>query len=115
MATLISAVLIRCLKAFNQLQEQVEQSDYNHEEDVSSILWGDELGRLRVWAANIGAHQTGQSSLDFRLRDASHISNQITKLLQDLEQSLKDVFEELSDDGTKLSEDDEAPASWPGG
>ena len=25
--------------------------------------WEDELGRLRVWAANIGAHQTNQSSL----------------------------------------------------
>ncbi|KAL9069743.1 MAG: hypothetical protein Q9161_005328 [Pseudevernia consocians] len=112
MATSISAVLIPCLKSFNQLQERVEQSDYSHEREVSSVSWGDELGRLRVWAANIGAHQTGQSSLDFRLRDASHISNQITKLLQDLSHSLDDIVDELSEDRTEASEDDETSASW---
>jgi hypothetical protein len=42
------------------------------ETEVSVRKWEDELGRLRVWAANIGAHQSGQSSLDYRLRDASH-------------------------------------------
>ncbi|KAK3170070.1 hypothetical protein OEA41_009455 [Lepraria neglecta] len=54
-------------------------------------LWEDELGRLRLWSANIGAHQTSQSALDFRLRDASHIKNQIVKLLQGLHQILQDV------------------------
>ena len=112
METSISAILIPCLKSFNQLLEQAEQPDYDRE--VSPILWGDELGRLRVWAANIGAHQTGQSSLDFRLRDASHISNQITKLLGDLEQSLKDIFEELSKDGTEDLEEAETLGEWPG-
>ena len=114
MATLISALLIPCLKSFNQLQERVEQPDYGYEREVSSASWGDELGRLRVWAANIGAHQTGQSSLDFRLRDASHISNQITKLLQDLNRSLDDVLDELLEDGTEASEDDGTSASWLG-
>ena len=112
MATSISAILIPCLKSFNQLQERVEQPDYSHEREVSSVSWGDELGRLRVWAANIGAHQTGQSSLDFRLRDASHISNQISILLRDLNRSLDDILEELLEDETEASEDEEAEASW---
>ena len=112
MATSISAILIPCLKSFNQLQERVEQPDYHYEREVSSVSWGDELGRIRVWAENIGAHQTGQSSLDFRLRDASHISNQITKLLQDLKRSLDAIVEELSEDGTEASEDEEMSASW---
>ena len=111
MATSISATLVSCLKSFNQLLDQVEQSDYTREAEVSPTSWGDELGRLRVWAANIGAHQTGQSSLDFRLRDASHISKQITKLLRDLEQSLLDILHELSGDGTEAVEDD--IADWP--
>ena len=112
MAGSISALLIPCLKAFNQLHEQVGLPDYGRETEVSPAAWGDELGRLRVWAANIGAHQTGQSSLDFRLRDASHISKQITNLLRDLEQSLHDIFDELSEDGDEaLDEDDE---TWPG-
>ena len=113
MATSISAILVPCLKCFNLLQERVEQPDYSYEEDVSSVSWGDELGRLRVWAANIGAHQTGQSSLEFRLRDASHIRQQITKLLRDLVQVVNDIIDELSDDGTKAIEDDKTPADWP--
>lgn len=113
MATSISTILIPCLKSFNQLQEQVEQPSYSFEEEVPSVAWGDELGRLRIWAANIGAHQTGQSSLDFRLRDASHISKQIMKLLQDLGRSLNEIINELSEDGTKAPEDDETSAAWP--
>lgn len=60
-------------------------------------LWADELGRLRVWAANIGAHQNGQSSLDYRLRDASHIKKQIVRLLERLRRSLSDLQEALSE------------------
>ena len=111
MATSISAILVPCLKSFNQLQEQVERLDYSREAEVSAASWRDELGRLRVWAANIGAHQTGQSSLDFRLRDASHISKQVTKLLRDLEQSLHDILDEISGDRTDVLEDDDF---WPG-
>ena len=114
MATSISSILIPCLKSFNELQEQAERPDYSYEKEVSSVSWGDELGRLRVWAANIGAHQTGQSSLDFRLRDASHISKQVTNLLGDLDQSLNDIVEEISEEAAaEGSEDDGMSAAWP--
>ncbi|KAL9014678.1 MAG: hypothetical protein Q9173_000674 [Seirophora scorigena] len=53
--------------------------------------WEDERGRLRMWAANIGAHQTGQSSLEFRLRDSSHIQQQIIRLLENLAIQLEDA------------------------
>lgn len=98
MAASISAILIPCLKSFNHIQELVEQPSYKNEDEVPVVSWTDELGRLHVWAANIGAHQTGQSSLEFRLRDASHISQQITKLLEDLDSILNDVKDELSND-----------------
>jgi hypothetical protein len=71
-----------------------------HAEEVSLQSWKDEIGRLRIWSANIGAHQRGQSSLDFRLRDASHIRSQTINLLQGLEDlldDLKEVLEEVSD------------------
>ena len=58
---------------------------------VPADLWEDELGRLRVWAANIGAHQIDQSSLDFRLRDASHIRQQVIELLQDLRHTVEEA------------------------
>ncbi|KAI4184946.1 MAG: hypothetical protein LQ348_004457 [Seirophora lacunosa] len=53
--------------------------------------WEDERGRLRMWAANIGAHQTGQSSLEFRLRDSSQIQQQIIRLLEKIAVQLRDA------------------------
>ncbi|KAK6376165.1 uncharacterized protein PV06_02118 [Exophiala oligosperma] len=91
----ISALLIDCLRDFNALLGRGDLAA--HEIEVPMNLWKDELGRLRVWASNIGAHQTGQSSLDFRLRDASHIKDQTIKLLQRLRRILKDLEELLND------------------
>lgn len=114
MAASISASLVPCLQLLNQIQGLVEQPGYRFEQDVSIDSWTDELGRLRVWAANIGAHQTGQSSLEFRLRDASHISQHITRLLKDLEGVLHEVEDELSSGRVDHAEaivfsDDEEP------
>ncbi|KAL1850626.1 hypothetical protein Plec18170_006911 [Paecilomyces lecythidis] len=68
--------------------------------------WEDELGRLRVWAANIGPHQTGESSLDYWLRDASHIKNETVKLLQRLQDLLNDL-DDLAVGGGRVSTDDD--------
>ena len=59
-----------------------------------------------MWAANIGAHQTGQSSLDFRLRDSSHIHEQILKLLHDLLERLQDAREVLTGGHESADEDE---------
>ncbi|CAI7586725.1 unnamed protein product [Penicillium viridicatum] len=95
----ISVLLQGCLRQFLSLINSGALAD--HTEEVPLQEWTDELGRLRVWAANIGAHQTRQSSLEYRLRDASHIKSQIVRLLelfQELLTDLKDVLEESSDD-----------------
>jgi hypothetical protein len=94
MAASISSLLIECLGLFNA---QVARDELvAHDAEVPQSLWLDELGRLRVWAANIGAHQIGQSSLDYRLRDASHIKDQIIRLLERLQRLLLDLKEVLS-------------------
>lgn len=59
--------------------------------------WKDEFGRLKIWAGNIGAHLSGQASLDFRLRDAVHIRRNILDLLQDLGQTIRDIWDVLED------------------
>jgi hypothetical protein len=110
MATSISSLLIECLGLFNTL---VARRDLvSHDAEVPVTLWADELGRLRVWAANIGAHQTGQSSLDYRLRDASHIKDQIVRLLESLRRSLFDLQEAQSEPQEaaedQLSDDEDA-------
>jgi len=67
----------RCLRDFKRL---CEYSKSSHESTVPNALheaFVEQLGRFRVWAANVAAHRTGQSSLDYRLRDASHLRNTV--------------------------------------
>ena len=96
----IATSVIACLTSFNKFIVEIKAflSHRNTRSDLDPVAWEDELGRLRMWAANIGAHQTGQSSLDFRLRESSHISGQIVKLLEDLLQRLQDAREVVFED-----------------
>ena len=109
MSVTISSILVKCLGHLKRLLSSGSLAPYDSE--VRQDLWQDELGRLRVWASNIGAHQTGQLSLDFRLRDASHIKDQTVKLLQGLQRTLNNLDEVLADpapdEGEIDSEDDE--------
>ena len=50
----------------------------------------DESTRFKMWAGNLGAHQSGRASLDYRLREAPHLHEQVIYLLEDLSQSLQD-------------------------
>ncbi|CAG8893706.1 unnamed protein product [Penicillium egyptiacum] len=107
--TKISSVVIQCLKDLNRL---VSEDLSSFASEVPPALWKDELGRLRVWAANIGAHQAGQLSLDHRLRDASHIKNQTLRVLQRLQRTTADINDVLhhsteDDDFSDLSEDED--------
>ncbi|EAU32780.1 predicted protein [Aspergillus terreus NIH2624] len=91
----IESVLSQCLVGFSRL---INDGSIGHfQEEVSLRQWEDELGRLRVWSGNIGAHKSGQSSLDYRLRDASHIRDEVIRLLRcmrDLFQDLEEVLDE---------------------
>ena len=86
----VSTALVPCLRFFKNLLALLKESSFATTE-APLIRWDDELSRLRAWAASIGALQTGQASLDFRLRDASHISKMIIKLLDGLETTIEDV------------------------
>ncbi|KAJ5771876.1 hypothetical protein N7520_002405 [Penicillium odoratum] len=93
----ISELFQRCQAQFNST---VKFHALSNCLEVPLQEWRDELGRFRVWAANIGAHQTHLSSLEYRLRDASHIKIQVVTLLnqiQELLTDLKDVLEEQND------------------
>ena len=43
-----------------------------------------------MWAGNAGAHRTGRVSLDYRLREASHVYKELTNLLGELTKKLED-------------------------
>lgn len=95
-----------CLNLFEELIAKLRLEPLR-DEGGSNGIWEDELGRFKIWAANIGAHQIGRSALDFRLRDASHIRDEVLTLLGDLRRTLQDVEDVLI--GPTPSEDDVAP------
>lgn len=102
--TTIALIFKNCLKQFTALLNSGHLVRF--ETEVSPRRWEDELGRLRVWAANIGAHQTGQSSLDYRLRDASHLKIETVSLLRRLQDLVKDLDELAIEEGDLSIHDD---------
>lgn len=77
--------------AFKECQDHFANlsSEFHHK--APSDLLYDQPGRLRLWARNIGAHQRGvRSSLDYRLRNAPHLSEAVLGCLEDIEHALGD-------------------------
>ncbi|KAL2827766.1 hypothetical protein BDW59DRAFT_143804 [Aspergillus cavernicola] len=103
MAT-IASILNDCIAKFIALLGSGQLDRF--EAEIPTQLWQDELGRLRVWAGNIGAHQIGQSSLDYRLRDASHIKSETLSLLETLKATLQDLGEVAEETGTDRGKDE---------
>lgn len=91
MSSKISVQVVICLKNFQSLISELPE--VANDKGSTAQLWQDTLARFRIWSSNIGAHQKGQSSLDYRLRDASHIRDQILKVLATLRQTLLDAEE----------------------
>ncbi|KAF2801196.1 hypothetical protein K505DRAFT_227062 [Melanomma pulvis-pyrius CBS 109.77] len=89
----ISSRVARCLLAFDDLRTtlRIDAGQYSKIIQISSI--SDEQGRFRVWSGNVGAHRTGLNSLNYRLRDASHLHRNVVSLLIDLEQKLRDALD----------------------
>lgn len=85
MALLVSEYVIRCLQDF-----QAASSESHELTEAARHKILDEFARFKLWAGNIGAHRTGRSSLDWRLRDASHLRDLVVNLLTDLKNALQD-------------------------
>ncbi|KAI3322270.1 hypothetical protein HD806DRAFT_144170 [Xylariaceae sp. AK1471] len=84
----IAKAVSHCLSIFKLLTFK-EQEWNGGQVQLSSVQ--DELSRFKVWAGSIGAHRTGRSSLEYRLRDASHIKSQVLRLLENLSELLQDA------------------------
>jgi hypothetical protein len=82
MADTIADHVVRSLAAFRGLVEPTKALSFPEPWIQRKIR--DEQTKFKVWAGNIGAHKTGTGSLDYRLRDASPIKNQVIELLEDL-------------------------------
>lgn len=84
---LIAPKVHECVRRFNALRGLLPEADR-----IVRPALIDQLGRLKIWAGNIGAFQELPllSSLDYRLREAPKIVNQVIELLNDLNETLQE-------------------------
>ncbi|KAH7159711.1 hypothetical protein B0J13DRAFT_616516 [Dactylonectria estremocensis] len=118
----IASHVTRCLGLFSNSIDASERTLFDLPVSFTRDV-RDQQTRFKVWSGNIGAHRTGMSSLDHRLRDSSHSRNQVGSLLRDLTGLLDDAvaiitgeessWDQLSgDEGivpSEVAEDSESP------
>ncbi|KAF2400547.1 hypothetical protein EJ06DRAFT_434184 [Trichodelitschia bisporula] len=116
----IPTLVLTCRTAFLELNAGAAKSTKYG--DLSARL-ADEKGRFSLWTTNIGAHRSGKSSLDFRLRDSSHLQLQVVKLLRKLADNLAEAdeilsgkrvpWDELPSDDSDSESDSDSDAAFP--
>ncbi|KAF7509473.1 hypothetical protein GJ744_008036 [Endocarpon pusillum] len=82
----ISAATAACLQSFPQLAAALQ--DPEHCRTMPREKLKGELDRFKIRCGNLGALQTGRSSLDFRLRDSTVVRTNVLKLLDRLQKML---------------------------
>ncbi|RDW59873.1 hypothetical protein BP6252_12960 [Coleophoma cylindrospora] len=85
----IAEYTLWCMKGFSRLIATLATGEQEHRESMPPATIKNEYGRLRIWSGNLGALQSGRSSLDFRLRESLVMQSNVTKLLIKLNQILQ--------------------------
>lgn len=121
------AILARiCLDNFARLTTLLNATGAENQDVMppDKLEW--QLGRFNIWCGNLGALQSGKSSLDARLRESTVIRTNLSKHLDRLNASIvggieiisgmrlpfekqSAVDEVLQDESTDDSEDDDEP------
>jgi len=84
-----------CIAAFERLTKGIENCNLpSGSHELALQLVQDQIGRFRVWAGNLGAHHPTRSrmSLDYKLKEASHIRNTVVELLEELHTTLEGTY-----------------------
>ncbi|KAK8199481.1 uncharacterized protein BKA78DRAFT_8318 [Phyllosticta capitalensis] len=74
----------KCLESFRVFSQNALCPAVDDVGSISASEVSDATDRFRIWAGNIGAHRKDRGSLDYRLRDASHIQSGVLDLLNSL-------------------------------
>jgi len=101
MAQSIASLVTRCIALLKALLDTSDGIGDAFLDPGVMLQMIDEQSRFRVWSGSIGAHRFGMSSLDYRLRDASHVKSQVVNLLKD--------FIGLIEDALAIATGQEAP------
>jgi len=99
MKTPVSACVHSCTDSFKALSGAISSASKTYQNQAVSAALEDHLGRFRVWCGNTGAQQTGNTSLDYRLRESEHAQQGMQRLLRNLDTLLAEgrVFSRIRD------------------
>jgi hypothetical protein len=124
MAALISEAHARCYFAFEKLIDAIQHPvrDFKDQAPLNDVH--EDFDRYKIWAGNVGAAHSGKRydiSLDYRLREASFLKDQVVKLLAALVKRITDAeslvrgaripFEEHTKEHTKNSDGESSSSS----
>jgi hypothetical protein len=95
----IFSLVALCVREFNALLASVPS-----EEIETRLKLQDDLGRLRVWIGNFGAHrkQTDRLSLDHRLREAPELHQEVRNHINDISEAIYGGIQLHSNDGPEF-------------
>ena len=79
-----------CSRSFTTLLSILEDPASGASENLSPSALRDEFGRFKIWVGNIAEHRRDRRSLEYRLRDASHIKERTLEILEGLNNALQD-------------------------
>lgn len=82
----LGALARACLGNFGRLSTALGQTIEEYYEPMSNLEW--EFGRFKIWCGNLGALQSGSSSLDSRLRESTVMRTNVSEHLASLNQTL---------------------------
>jgi hypothetical protein len=102
----IRALTLEGERRFRELIDGLEATD--DDPPVSFSDWETELGRFRLWGNNIGAAKAGHAGLDYRLRESSYVSQNVSALLSDLSETLNEAVVGLACESAPVSDVDDA-------
>ncbi|KAI5791092.1 hypothetical protein EDC01DRAFT_616360, partial [Geopyxis carbonaria] len=105
----INSFYLACAKCFQSLTTDTNNCEKLSQLEQSAL--NEEFTRFRVWSHNSGAHRGGRMSLDYRLREASKVKQQVIELLDELRKSLEDVQALASGNKTSYQLEFESTAS----
>lgn len=106
-------------RQFLDYAKQILDHDRIRDPDLQAQIplsaWRDELGRLRIWASDVGVYQTrgGHASLDGLLNEFPTVRSQVLRQLTRIQRLLGDLEDELrktgkdSDNNSEVEEEQE--------
>jgi hypothetical protein len=82
-----------CLHSFQIIIDELPKISTENKHKFPPESLHNEFGRFLIWAANSEAHARGSHSLDYGLREASHLREIVIQSLQDLNTVLREIFD----------------------